>query len=347
MNKIAINLKPKAMIPYLWKVSDDNIVFRITAYNNGVIKQLNVAEKTVYVDFMSIYNGDIDILRGGLGKRPIDNIRLAFNTVLGVIRKYKFESVVFKFPLGKVGGQEYILKRVLETLINTRSKGLLSTENIDSEYVFAKVKLKAKDISIEDINDSISKISYIQLVNNTNLTRKEVAISITNTVASQDKEEIKTLEKMKVKELKTPFGTLEEFDLNSVISMSNKYSIINEDFYSVLEKHIMDNVCNASVNMTVFVNVNELNDLYYFDDMLECSLRPIGKTNLAINANVIINENGVFLPKETTLIVKKYIDKNLYEAIIMDKPDEIGLIETYKIEIPKTFVSFRDYQEMI
>lgn len=176
-----INVKPKNKIPYLWKlqtpVQDDNILVRLCSFRDGNTTRVPMAgDKTLVVYIMSLSpSGSAMMLKDGMGSKPIDGIKLIFDTMLGIVRRYKAEMLIFKFPEGRMKGQERVLKQIINMLAKNRSRGLLEIIESDDD-VYLKVKNK-QTMNAEQAKEYLQNKTYISVIQQTRLTSKELILA--------------------------------------------------------------------------------------------------------------------------------------------------------------------------
>lgn len=178
-----VNVKPSSRIPYLWKLqtpADDNVLVRLCAFGDSNTPRKPITgDKTLVVYLMSLSpTGSAVQLKDGLGSKPIDSIKLIFDTTLAIIRRYKADLLLFKFPEGKMKGQEGVLKQVLIMLAKNRSRGLLEVIESDQD-VFLKVKTK-ETMQADQIKEYLQNKTYVSVIQQTRLTTKEMILANQN-----------------------------------------------------------------------------------------------------------------------------------------------------------------------
>lgn len=190
------NLKPKAKIPYLWKINapgNDNLLFRLGAYAKDTQspKVPKSGDKHIQLFLMSLSDkGNVTMLRNGLGTKPIDVLNTIFDTVFPIIRKHKIETIAFRFPTNKMKGQVPVLIKIIDRIVKTKTSGAYEyvTDVQGTKDSFILVKAKNADFSsmgvetnnLEDVrasllNDEVKK-SYIGAINSTKLSKADILV---------------------------------------------------------------------------------------------------------------------------------------------------------------------------
>lgn len=196
-----INVKPKSKIPYLWKVetpdSEDNLLVRLCSFTESSDAKIpRAGDKELYVYFMSLAPaGNAMMLRNGMGSKPIDSIKVIFEAILGVVRRYKVELLVFKFPEGRMKGTEGVLKKVIEMLAANRSRGLLEViETKDNVYLKSKGKTTK---TAAEVDAFLVNKTYSSVLQQTRLTTKELSLIQNDPEQDQEIEYAEPMAEMK------------------------------------------------------------------------------------------------------------------------------------------------------
>lgn len=127
------NLTPKAKVPQMLHLrvpGTNDLVVRLTHLDTvGTrVKAVVPGDKTVQVFLMSLSDkGNITDFRGGLGSDPVGAINTIFTVVMDIAKKFRFESVLFRFTKNKMKGKSVAVQRILGRLIKNRSAGRFNT----------------------------------------------------------------------------------------------------------------------------------------------------------------------------------------------------------------------------
>lgn len=164
------NLTPSAKVPQMLHIKvpgTNDLLVRLTHMDTvGTrVKAVAVGDKAVQVFLMSLSEkGNITDFRNGLGSDPVGAINTIFSTIMDIAKKYKFESILFRFPKSKMKGQEKPVQRILNMLIKNRSGGRFTTlDEItraeSKKFSFVLAYRKNSDILDEiPLDDNIQKV---------------------------------------------------------------------------------------------------------------------------------------------------------------------------------------------
>jgi hypothetical protein len=145
-NYDVVDLMPKAKTPQMFLLKGEgihNLVVRLMAQKEGgdTLRNLMPNDKNVVVFVMTLNDkGNLGELKGGLGGNPVRALVTIFDTVYKAINPTVTQTIMFRFPAKKMGGQERSVRRVLERLIKVRGKNrfavLSELANYSAKYSY-------------------------------------------------------------------------------------------------------------------------------------------------------------------------------------------------------------------